>query len=135
MFDEKAYRKEYNAKYYAEKKGEIKAYKKKYYCENRDKILAQKREYGQRNKGKINALSVSKKARRIQRTPPWSNLQSIEEFYLKSSALKESTGHEYHVDHIIPLNGERVSGLHVPANLQVLRAKDNLSKGNTFVVD
>lgn len=59
------------------------------------------------------------------RTPSWANLTKIREFY-------NNCPEGYHVDHIIPLRGEIVSGLHVLENLQYLFAKDNISKGNKW---
>lgn len=60
--------------------------------------------------------------------PPWANKEAIKQFYRNCPA-------GYHVDHIIPLRGRKVSGLHVMENLQYLLAKENLSKGNKFGED
>lgn len=62
---------------------------------------------------------------KINRTPKWANLDKIKEIYDNCPA-------GYHVDHIIPLNGKNVSGLHVETNLQYLPAIDNIRKSNKF---
>lgn len=61
--------------------------------------------------------------KRALATPKWIDIESIANFY-------KQTPKGYHVDHIIPLNGKNVSGLHVLWNLQYLPAKDNMKKGN-----
>jgi len=75
-----------------------------------------------------------RQAAQLQRTPPWADMSAIAEFYVEAKRLEELTGIQFHVDHIVPLQGELVSGLHVPANLQLLPAHENLSKSNSFEV-
>jgi hypothetical protein len=79
-----------------------------------------------KNKDKQNAKSNMEKAAKLQRIPAWADLDAIREFYLNRPE-------GYHVDHIIPLRGKTVSGLHVLENLQYLPAKENMSKGNKFL--
>lgn len=68
------------------------------------------------------------RAAKLKRTPAWANLDKIKEFY-------DNCPRGYHVDHIIPLQGEYVSGLHIETNLQYLPAIDNIKKGNRFNLD
>ena len=76
----------------------------------------------QRNYQKIRKLL------KVDRIPAWADLAKIKEIYLNCPK-------GYHVDHIIPLQGELVSGLHVENNLQYLTAKDNLEKHNKFLIE
>lgn len=80
--------------------------------------------------------SVARRAKRrsatLQRTPAWADHASIRAVYLEAARLSRTTGVPHHVDHLVPLQGARVCGLHVETNLQILPAKQNLSKGNRW---
>ena len=84
------------------------------------------REWRKNNPAHRNALKRKYIADKIKRTPIWANLSEIVEFY-------KGCPNGYHVDHIYPLRGKYVSGLHVIENLQYLTAKENMSKNNRFI--
>lgn len=73
------------------------------------------------------AANAASSRKRKTRVPAWADLEAIKEFYLACPPGME-------VDHIIPLCGKLVSGLHVLENLQYLTRKDNRDKSNIFEV-
>jgi hypothetical protein len=78
------------------------------------------------------AKNARRRAAKLQRRPSWANEQLILAYHNEAKRLEELTGIKFHVDHIIPMQGELVSGLDVETNLQILTAHDNCSKGNGF---
>lgn len=100
---------------------------------NRRKKLTS--DYQKRNKHRRNANLAKYRSAKINATPVWLSgpqLAQIQRTYKLREIITDATGEEYHVDHIIPLRGENVCGLHVPWNLQVIPAVDNLSKNNRY---
>ena len=102
---------------------------------NKDKLNKSRKQWKENNKAKIYTATSVRRANLLKATPKWvtkENLKDIESFYICSQMFSMYTGQKYHVDHIIPLQGKLVSGLHVPNNLQVIPAKENLTKSNSF---
>lgn len=138
---------------YAKNKEKILNDRKKYYAKNKKLVIARvlswsnknidkKRMYlrNHYNKNKIEYLVKSSRRRAgiDMATPSWLSaieLAQIQEMYDIAAAKRIQTGIDYHVDHICPLNGKNVMGLHVPWNLQVITKFENLSKGNRIVCD
>ena len=87
------------------------------------------------NKGMTNANTAKRKASKLQQTPSWSETEEIAELYSWAAHLQKVTGIQMHVDHIVPLQGKHVSGLHCVDNLKVITAKENLAKGNRHESD
>jgi hypothetical protein len=93
------------------------------------------RDWAQRNKDKVNAKWMQREAAKKCRTPQWlteDDLWTMEQAYDIASKRKSQFGFDWHVDHIVPLQGKTVSGLHVPWNLQVIPALANRQKSNRF---
>lgn len=67
-----------------------------------------------------------------QATPPWADKVKIRAIYKEAKVMTRATGLVHSVDHIIPLRGEFVWGLHVETNLRVVLHEDNMKKGNTY---
>ena len=123
---------EYKKQYYIENKDKIKAKSKAYREANTESLKVYHRQYSRNNKGKINAIGAKRHAAKMQRNVGWSDNWKIEQFYIVARKLTKLYGVEFHVDHVIPLQGELVSGLHVETNLQIITAKENHIKSNSF---
>jgi len=118
--------------------------KRKYYDKNKELVIARasarskeeraqhRKKYKQKNPGKYNALTAKRKAAKKLRTPKWLTKEDFKQMELIYIESQSKPG--YQVDHIIPLQGKIVSGLHVPSNLQVISTFKNQSKNNKFNV-
>jgi hypothetical protein len=107
------------------------------YQKHKEAALVAKKTYRAENKGKINALCAARKTAVKQRTPHWLNAfdrLKIRCMYQLAAMYTRESNESWHVDHVIPLQGALVSGLHVPNNLRVIRGLDNIKKKNRYEV-
>ena len=88
----------------------------------------QKKQYYEANKEMFSEKSRHRELSKKNRTPAWADRKAIREIY-------KNCPEGYHVDHIIPLQGKLVSGLHIAENLQYLTAEDNLKKSNKYEIE
>lgn len=113
---------------YRENRAEVYEYIKSWKEANREKVRAYSRAWAEENKAFYRECTARRRASRKQATPAWLTPEQIAEM----RALYVSAPKGYHVDHIVPLNGKFVSGLHVPWNLQLLPGPENLKKSSKF---
>lgn len=109
------------------------AYRKRYSAEKREIVREYKRRWKERNPDKRNAARVHYLASKINATPSWLSSEQkfrIGFFYTLAKFFTWLTGIKFEVDHVEPLRGKDICGLHVPWNLQILPAEINNLKGN-----
>lgn len=105
------------------------------YARNREAAKESSRLYRKNNPDKVNAWSKNRIHAKRSAMPAWADKARIKAYYDVCAFFNEVNGFtKYHVDHIIPLRGKLVTGLHVHNNLQVLLAAVNRSKGRKYVV-
>ena len=126
-------KKEYNDRYIEENKEKLIKKCRAYYAKNSKKLNEQKRRYEKENKDKVNALASKRYARKVNASPKWITKEQeieIRSFYEEARLKTVETGIKHEVDHIVPLRGKNVRGLHVPWNLRVITKQENCRKGN-----
>ena len=132
----------------------VKKVSKAYYIKNRDKILADQkitryinpklrekaaianRIWRANNKAKVREYGATYRASKLQACPIWAKTPAAIEARVKMRAEQQrktaKTGKMHHIDHVIPLRGVDVSGLHCIDNLRITRLRNNVSKQNSF---
>ena len=114
-----------------------KTYFQQRYVEQKQKIDAANRAYRKANLNKHAAKENKRRAAKIKRTPSWLTGDDhwvIEQAYELASLRTKMFGFSWEVDHVLPMQGKIVSGLHVPTNLQVIPATLNRQKTNQYEV-
>jgi hypothetical protein len=124
-------------KWYINNSDKVRQYQRKWVSENRLAARSWYTNWRVNNPDKDAAKTAKRHATKLHATPQWltpDDLFMIEFQYLKAETLTLMTGVKHHVDHIVPLQGKNVCGLHVPQNLQVLTANENISKSNKWAL-
>ena len=124
--------------YYYNNKERHSARAKEYRQENKEVIKQKKRQYASENLPLINHWSAQRRAAKRQAVPAWltdNDKENIKAVYAMALRLSSCLGVKHHVDHIVPLRGESVCGLHVPWNLAAIPGAINLSKKNKLLED
>ena len=123
------------ARYYQKNAQKIIGREKERYRKNAERIKIRVKSYREGNKEKIREWNGTRRAKLRQAMPDWVDRRAVSAIYRKASELWAATGVEHHVDHVVPLSGKVVCGLHVPWNLQILTAAANLRKGQSLERD
>lgn len=136
---------EYGKRYYEENRNVMIQRANEWRVNNKEKAAVHVRNWANKNPDKVKSYidtwckanpdlvsryDEKRRERLKDATPSWVDRDLVKSIYLKRDELNEKWGTEFVVDHIVPLFGESVCGLHCWENLQLLERVDNASKGN-----
>ena len=104
---------------------------------NKDRLKEYSKLYVKNNRDKLNAIARNYQIKKMNALPIWASLGAIKEMYtdcvsINIAAKLAGCTEKFVVDHIIPLQGKNVSGLHIHTNLQIITATENLKKSNKY---
>lgn len=120
-------------------KNKLNSYQREWRKANNETVVIQRRayqkSYQEANPEKQAFYSVKRYATKLQATPEWFEDELVQQIYSAKYRLNELWGTNFEVDHVYPLRGDTVCGLHCHANLQLLDKSINASKGNNQLFD
>jgi hypothetical protein len=120
-----------NKRYYAENAEKYREYAKKYRELNPNIGTTYRKTFRENNPDKIKEYTKNRQNARNLAMPVWLNKTQrnlIKSYYIAAKNIQKQSGIKMDVDHIIPLRGNNVCGLHVPWNLRVISASENRGK-------
>lgn len=126
-----------DALYRVKNKEKIAESTKKWRNKNKDLVRAHVKKCKAKNRHVVVANTAKRRNGKDNRTPAWLAKDDhwlMREAYALAALRTKMFGFSWHVDHVIPLHGKNVSGLHVPLNLQVIPGAENVCKGATYKV-
>lgn len=116
------------------RKKELSDANRQYRAHNKDRLKASYHAWQKSNADRMAFRNASYKAGKQRATPKWADPVRMASVYAEAKALTTATGIKHEVDHVIPLKGVHVCGLHCESNLQILTRSENARKRNKFGV-
>ena len=124
-----------NKAYRDANKEKVAARNKAYRDTNKEKVAASRKAWRESHPYQHSATTAKGRAKRYNALPSWysqTHHDQIIGIYEERDRITQATGVQHEVDHILPLNGDTVSGLHIPDNLQIITRTENKQKGNKY---
>jgi hypothetical protein len=114
------------------------ARERKWRADNPERVRENDRRFKDNNKELVRSYKSKYRARKKHAMPSWltpDHISQINAVYVEAKRLEGKTGIAHHVDHIVPLAGKIVCGLHVPWNLRAIPGIENLRRPRTYSMD
>jgi len=123
--------------YYHEKAEVYLTYKQNSRDANRERDAETRKIHRENNidfcRARDTLTTAKRRALKCNAMPLWADIDKIRSIYIESQRITMETGIEHNVDHIIPLKGKLVCGLHVETNLRIITASENFKKSNKII--